>query len=346
MRTRRTHGRRPWYGVALLAGLVVGLVVGALVLQTPRLSLEAAEYVAAVADLYAREGNLDQARAWLAEARLTSRRDLQALRIALATAHPERTESLRALDALIEALQRSEGVPLWQRALPILAGLAVAVGLGGLGLLLWRPLTGLWRGLSARRRVRGPAMGGRRPPQVQVAAPTATAPRPAPAPRSASRPPSAEEIRPARPRGGAPPGGLVWEFVYRAGEVAYEETQPIVVRRTGQHLGACGLSAGPAEAGGRSCCGLQAWLHDYTSGEFRALGLATHWATLERRALLHRWQRQAALEQIVAAEPGGLYVLETRRLRARLHVVDVDSSRTSPGSFGRLVVRCEVTIKD
>ncbi len=128
MRTRRTHGRRPWYGVALLAGLVVGLVIGALVLQTPRLSLEAAEYVAAVADLYAREGNLDQARAWLAEARLTSRRDLQALRIALATAHPERTESLRALDALIEALQRSEGVPLWQRALPILAGLAWPVG--------------------------------------------------------------------------------------------------------------------------------------------------------------------------------------------------------------------------
>lgn len=327
------------------------------------------DYVAVVAQLYARDHNLSLARERLAlfgsPADLVSR--------AASDSHPRQNADVAAIQTLNQDLSgsgasasiaassvKAQGSSSWTGPLiafilAFVLGAIVLLRTAGLPLPSLRLPTRPTRPTPTDGTFARPAA----PPTAPVAvAPARRAPRaavlaepevelaPVVAPAAPAR--RTEVARPAaRPRPRA--RLLTFESSYRLGDDPYDEIHPIIDPVSGALIAACGLNASLKIERGTDNApsgyyAFAAWMQDYVNGEtLNAVGLVTGGALQTDRASVESWVERGQIDSVVVADPGTTTELLASDLRAKVSVVEAGVVETEAGAyFDSLTIRFEV----
>lgn len=334
------------------------------------------DYVAVVAQLYARDHNLTLARERL------SRFGTPSALVAAASnpsAAPRVPDDLAALQSLAQALNADQsptasatvanaGAPSWigpvvAFIVALLLGTIVLLRTAGLSLPRLalpagparspRPIdredaTSLHRSAGA---VAAEPPPSRRPLRDRVSRdgpvdPSSAEVAPVSSAGVARRAEPARTATRLRPRARR----LTFESCYRLGDDPFDEIHPIIDPVSGTLVAACGLNASLKTGDGRDGAGyfaFAAWIQDYVNGEtLNAVGLVTRPALQAERERVEAWIERGQIDSVLVGDRGLATELSASDLNAKITVLEASVVDRATGSyFDGLTVRFEVLPK-
>lgn len=336
------------------------------------------DYVAVVAQLYARDHNLTLARERLS---LFGTPSALVASAANPSAAPRDSDDLGAIQSLAQALNADQtsatssasatagnsGSPSWigpviAFVLALLLGAIVLLRTAGLSLPRIalparpsRPPRPIERDepLSPHRPTGAAAepLPARRPLRDRVSREVSVEPSPvevAPAPSAsvARRPEPTRAAARSRPRARR----LTFESCYRLGDDPFDEIHPIIDPVSGTLVAACGLNASLKSGDGHNGAGyfaFAAWIQDYVNGEtLNAVGFVTRPALQAERERVEAWIERGQIDSVLVGDRGVATELTASDLNAKVTVLEASTVDSPAGSyFEGLTVRFEVLPK-
>jgi hypothetical protein len=140
---------------------------------------------------------------------------------------------------------------------------------------------------------------------------------------------------------------LTFESSYRLGDDPFDEIHPIIDPVSGTLVAACGLNASLKIDQGNDTSGyyvFTAWIQDYVNGEaLNAVGLVTRGALQTQRSQIEVWIERGQIDAVLVGERGTATELSASDLKAKVAVLEASVVESASSSyFDALTVRFEV----